>query len=247
MPTFDPIETDSQFTSDRVWEAYQSKYITAGNYAVWAQGLLETNLKEIRDKLEQDDLTPALQDLIALVDAIPSYTPGNIIDFTAPAAPNYQDVPDYVAPTMGTLVSVPDYVAPASPALLTIPTYNAPTLGAILDIPTLDPIVIPDAPSSSISFSNTAFSDSLLTAMKAQVEGDLGTGGEAQMFARHTARVTAERAAAYTEITTQFSARGFDMPPGALLAKQTEMNNESSKRLTDVSADIMQARNQQTG
>jgi hypothetical protein len=29
------------------------------------------------------------------------------------------------------------------------------------------------------------------------------------------------------------------MPPGALLAKQTEMNNESSKRLTDASADIM--------
>jgi len=29
------------------------------------------------------------------------------------------------------------------------------------------------------------------------------------------------------------------MPPGALLAKQTEMNNESSKRLADTSADVM--------
>ena len=92
MPTFDPIEASSQFASDRVFEVVQSKYVTAGNYAVWAQGLLETSLKDIKDKLDNNELLPALQDLLALVDAIQSYTPGTVAAFDAPNAPVYKEV-----------------------------------------------------------------------------------------------------------------------------------------------------------
>jgi len=60
------------------------------------------------------------------------------------------------------------------------------------------------------------------------------------MFSRETARVTAERAIAYNEVTTTFSSRGFDMPPGGVAAKQTEASNESSKRLTDSSGKILE-------
>lgn len=100
-------------------------------------------------------------------------------------------------------------------------------------------------PPTTITYSDTGFSDSTLTALKARIEADLATSStglgaaEAALFARHEARVTADRAKAYTEITTQFSSGGWDMPPGALLAKQTEMNNETGKRLTDTSADVM--------
>jgi len=217
MPTFDPIETDSIMTAERVWEAYTSKYVTAGNYAVWAHTLLETNLKDLRAKLEQDDITPALADLLALANAMSSYIPGTVSDYDAPTAPTYT----------------------------AIPSYSAPTLGTLLDIPTIDPIVIPDAPSSAISFTNSAFSDELLTSLKSKLSTDLGSGStglgsaEAALFARETARQNAVRAAAYTEITTQFSSRGFDMPTGALLAKQTEINNESGIRLSDSSSQIM--------
>jgi len=245
MPTFDDLSPATSMTADRTWEAFQSKYVTAGNYAVWAQGLLEGNLKEIRDKLEQDDITPALTDLLALIEAIPTYTPGTIMGFVAPTTPDYKEVPDYTAPTMGTLVTVPDYVAPTSPTLLTIPSYDAPTLGSMLSIPTLDPIVIPDAPSSDVTFTNSEFTDTLLTSVKSKLTTDLGTNStglgsaETALFARETARQNAARAAAYTELTTQYSARGWDMPPGALLAKQTEVNNQSALLLSDSSSQIM--------
>lgn len=100
-------------------------------------------------------------------------------------------------------------------------------------------------PATTITYTDAGFSDSTLTALKNRIESDLATShtglgtAEAALFARHEARVAAERAKAYTEITTQFSSGGWDMPPGALLAKQTEMNNETSKRLTDTSADVM--------
>ena len=99
----------------------------------------------------------------------------------------------------------------------------------------------------TITGGDGVFSDSLLTKIKARLESDiqtystgLGATVEAAMFARETARVNATRAAAYNEITTAFSSRGFDMPPGALLAKQTEVNNETSLRLTDSSGKILE-------
>lgn len=100
---------------------------------------------------------------------------------------------------------------------------------------------------SAISGGDGVFSDSLLTKIKTRLESDiqtystgLGATVETAMFARETARVNATRAAAYNEITTSFSSRGFDMPPGALLAKQTEVNNETSLRLTDSSGKILE-------
>lgn len=245
MPTFDPIEASSQFASDRVFEVVQSKYVTAGNYAVWAQGLLETSLKDIKDKLDNNELLPALQDLLALVDAIQSYTPGTVAAFDAPNAPVYKEVPDYTSPTLGTLMDIPDYEAPTKPSLLSIPAYSGPVLGSMLGIPTIKDISIPDAPSTAVTFTNAAFSDSLLTAIKSQVESDLGTGGEAAMFERHRQRVTDEQNDAQIEVTVQFSSRGFDLPTGAWQSQNRRAINNKSKRLTDVSADIMQARNQQ--
>jgi hypothetical protein len=114
-------------------------------------------------------------------------------------------------------------------------------MGALLTIPTVPDPELPPTPAPSIVFDNTTLTDELVTSLRNRLKADIDgvTAAETAMFARHTGRVTAERSSAYTEITTQFSARGYDMPPGALLAKQTEMNNESSKRLTDASADIM--------
>jgi hypothetical protein len=211
MPDFSDIEPSNSTVHAEAFATLQAKWETSGAWAIWAESLLATRFADMKNLLASDVVTPELQALISLIDSIPEYTPGTITGYTAPTAPTYTVVPSYTAPTLGTIQDIPDVVD----------------------------ITVPDAPSTAISFTNSAFSDSLLTKLKAQLESDMGTGYEAAMFTRHTARVTAERAANYTEITTQFSARGFDMPTGALLAKQTEMNNESSKRLTDASADIM--------
>lgn len=97
----------------------------------------------------------------------------------------------------------------------------------------------------TITAGTTVFSESLLTGLQAKLSADLagnntGLGdAEAALFARETARQSSARLISYNEITTQFSARGFDVPPGALLAKQTEANNESAIRLSDSSSQIM--------
>jgi hypothetical protein len=104
--------------------------------------------------------------------------------------------------------------------------------------------VIDFIPSTVISPSGV-FNDSTLSALKTRLESDITTAStglgnaESMLFARETTRQNTARTAAYNEITTQFSSRGFDMPPGALLAKQTEINNESALRLSDSSSQIM--------
>ena len=86
------------------------------------------------------------------------------------------------------------------------------------------------------------FADDLLTSLRSKLSTDITTAStglgsaEDAMRTRESNAQATIRAAAYTEITTQFSSRGFDMPPGALLSKQTEMNNESSTKLSDASA-----------
>ena len=106
--------------------------------------------------------------------------------------------------------------------------------------------VTPTQANGGFTFVNTSFSDQLLTDLKARLSADiagyntgLGTVVEAAMFARANSRVTDERATAYNEVTTQYSSRNFDIPPGALGSKQTEISNESSKRMADSSKDIL--------
>lgn len=220
LPTIPPISTPDptgDYARAQAWAMLLAKYQDSGNWAIWAAKMLDTNITDLRDKLVNgsDAIDAELLGLLTLVNSIPAYVPGTTTAYSAPTAPTYT----------------------------AIPGYTAPTLGVFATLPSVASLTIPSVPSTAISHSETPFSHSLLTALKTRLEADIdgATAAEAAMFARHTGRVTAERAAAYTEITTQFSSRGFDMPPGAVLAKQTEMNNESSKRLTDVSADIMMA------
>jgi hypothetical protein len=105
---------------------------------------------------------------------------------------------------------------------------------------------IPSWTDGSLGYTNNTFSDSFLTALKARLIADigvfstgLGEANETAMFARATERVTAERLKVYNDMTDEVSSRGFDIPPGSLTARQTELNNEASIRLTDTSTDIL--------
>lgn len=177
----------------------------------------------------------------------PTYVTGSELAPSMPAAPTYNtsdivpDVPDAPTYELGGLAPS----MPAAPSWQSI-SYSEPTLrGTIQAIPGPTRYEAGAAPSTDITFTNTAFSDNLLDTLKAKLNAELsgthtGLGSaEAALFARETARQNAARSAAYTEITTQFSARGFDMPPGALLAKQTEMNNQTALLLSDSSSQIM--------
>lgn len=206
------ITADNSFIASK--EVLQAKYNDATTWAEWARGDITGHLEDIRNLLGSDIVGGNLAALTAAIDAIALYVPSTVgITYTNPTVPMYD----------------------------TVPVYAEQTLGTILAIPAVEAITIGGAPGTAITFTNSEFTDSLIDTVKGKLAVD-GTGlgtAEAAMFARETARQNAARALAYTEITTQFSARNFDMPPGALLAKQTEINSESGIRLTDSSTAIL--------
>lgn len=195
----------------------KEKYNESMAFADWAKELLTVNTDDIRNRLGTDTVLSDISAIKTAVDAIQLYTPGNAVTYTAPDSPTY----------------------------LTIPEYTPQTLGTMLAIPAVEAITIGDVPSTVVSFTNTEFTDTLLTGLKSKLLADFSTAStglgnaEAALFSRDTARQSAARATAYAEITTQFSSRNFDVPPGAILGKQTEANNESNIRLSDASSQIM--------
>jgi hypothetical protein len=221
MPTLTPPVASTPATDSvariESWNLVTAKYKDAGDWATWAANIMNDDIVALKNLLGTDTVDTDLQALSTALGAIAAYTPPAGFTYTAPTAPTYD----------------------------TIPAYSAQTLGTIIDIPAVDAITVGNAPSTAVSISNGSYTDTLLTSLKDRLASDIATfstglgNAEAALFGRETARVNAQRATAYNEITTSFSSRGFDMPPGALLAKQTEINNESSLRLADSSAQIM--------
>lgn len=216
--TTDLGELSSLSVSTATKTVLDAKYADAMAWATWAATMLNDNVMSMTSKLSNDAVLDDLTALRDILNAIQMLTPpSSVFQYNAPVSPTYNETPDYVAPSLGTILAIPDVTA----------------------------ISVGEVPSTVINFSNPDFTDTLLTAMRTKLANDLATSStglgdaEAAMFARETGRIIAERAVAYTELTTQFSAAGWPAPPGALTAKQTELTNESSKRLADSSAAIL--------
>lgn len=97
----------------------------------------------------------------------------------------------------------------------------------------------------TINGAGAGFTDTLLDSLRTRLSADiqtrstgLGDAAEEAIFARETARVTAINTKAYKEITTTFSSRGFDQPPGAMDAKIAEASIDAAAHLTESSGKI---------
>lgn len=209
------IAADNQQTA--VKEVLAAKYKDAGAWTQYGARLLDGFSDDLKDLLVTAATSSDLTAVTTALANIELYVASGSFTYTAPDAPAYDVVPAYQPVTLGTILSIPDVEA----------------------------IAIGDAPSTEVIFTNGDFTDTLLDGLRSKLLADLTTGStglgdaEGALFARETARQNDTRAKAYSEVTTAFSSRGFDMPPGALLAKQTEINNESGIRLSDSSSQIM--------
>lgn len=235
--------------------ALDEKYVLANAWASYGAELLQTRLGNITSASEKFDITEFVEAAKAAIEGIPDITSGTIT-YTAPPDPTYDIVPSYVSPVdvvfdavTYTPPTVPTYDtvvynAPAEPVLDDV-TYNAPTPGALLDIGTPTVYSAGTAPSTTITFDNPDFSDTLLGELRSKLSSDLASGStglgsaESGLFGQAVARESDVLAEAYRQVTTQFSARGFDMPPGALNALVAQESNKSTIRLTDVNTAIM--------
>lgn len=132
----------------------------------------------------------------------------NLVDPTVPSAP------DANLPTLATLASI---TLPESPEIF-FPTFTA-TL-----------VVGPTAPSDTFSFDDKDYGSALLTNLQTKLEFFLGanTTGLADVIWQNIwerAREREDGLAVRTrdEANQEFSARGFALPPGALVARDQEI------------------------
>lgn len=186
--------------------------------------------------------------------AVPDATVETVA-YNAPTEPTYSDVV-YNAPSVPTFIT-PQFTAPASPTLeaITFETqtpvsyeniaFTAPDETPLLDIPTPTKYAAGAAPSTDIILDNSSFSNALLDNLTTKLTQDLATSStglgsaEAALFARAVARENDVLLESYDQIASNFSSRGFDLPPGAIDALRAQESNKSTIRLTDINASIM--------
>lgn len=230
-PAISVPDPTGDYARAQSWSVIMAKYADAGNWAQWAATLMSSSVADIQNLLGKDVVGADIATIKAALDAIELYVMPGAFTYVSPTAQTYEDAG----------------------------TFTAPTLGTITALPAVDSIVVGAAPSTDIIFTNSDFTNSLLTNFESKISNDLTTGStglgatEADIFARAVARENDILAESYNAITTKFSSTGWDTPPGAVGALQAQENNKKDIRLTDVntgiaetSAKLSQAWNQVT-
>lgn len=170
--------------------------------------------------------------------------------FTSASMPT--DLEDIEYPTHEISLATSDVpTKPAEPtgAELTPGAVTMPTLGTVpgITVPSITvDAVAPADPAVDFSFREDTYSTSLLTLVRAALEDYIENGGtglgadvEAAIWARARARKDLENERVYTEALEYFSARGWDIPPGALGGRLVEVLKEQTRANAQINYEIL--------
>jgi len=149
-----------------------------------------------------------------------------------------------------------------APVLSEIITPTAPSI-ILPSPPSLDDITIPEAPSIALPefegempsatidepapfvWGEPVYSSGLWSDLFSKILDGIQNGGtgldatvEAEIYQRLLDRQVEENERLYTEATDYFAARGFSLPPGALIGKLTEIQNQISRNNSAASREI---------
>jgi len=147
-------------------------------------------------------------------------------------------------------------LSPITPAIRpTISIPLAPRFSGI-SLPTITDVVIPSfaaiapidtltTPTDLFSFSESAYESALLDSSKAKLLNDLANGGygietadELALWSRARERELRGADATMQEASRQMAARGFSLPPGALLAQLQSAQQAGAEKISTASRDI---------
>lgn len=161
------------------------------------------------------------------------------------------DVDDIDYPTHDVSLDTSDIPAkPVEPTDddLTPGDVTAPTLDDVpaVSIPSVNiTATAPSDPTIDFSFSEDSYSTGLLTLIRAALEDyvenggtGLGTDVEAAIWERARARKDLENERVYDEANEYFSARGHDIPPGALSGRLVEALKEQARATAQINYEI---------
>jgi hypothetical protein len=190
---------------------------------------------------------------------LPAEAEVNLPTLTTIPVPN---IPVVTAPVVGQDVftgTIPVLDALSAPEKPTLSLPTAPTFSNVV-LPTITDIVLPTltalspaddltAPSNLFSYSEPEYASALLDATKAKLLNDLQNGGygiepadEEALWARERDRELRNANAASMEATRQMAARGFSLPPGAMLAQLSSIQQSGLEKVSTASRDIAMKR-----
>lgn len=156
-----------------------------------------------------------------------------------PAAPG--DAPELNSPV---LPDAPEIDLPSVPVLTELsipdpPTQTMPTFDAVA------PEYLPTAPTTDFAWSENRYTSDLLTAALDLLQSDIENGGygldprdEQALWERTRDREQANASGALPELERSVAARGFSIPPGALLAATQKAIQSSRAQLSTLQRDI---------
>ncbi len=198
------------------------------------------------DGIDVPDLSIDLDPGDVQVDAPPSFTP-SVISVTLPTAPAPIDTSG--APTRPELL---DFEVPNAP------TLNLPSVGDLVqihipefsfpEIPAFDeaaPEFAGNAPNTVLQWAEPSYQSAVLDDVKARLRAMLagGTGlppaVEQALFDRARMREDQNAYKAIDEATNAFSARGFELPPGALVKAISAVREQAMLNVSELAREIL--------
>lgn len=160
-------------------------------------------------------------------------------DATLPSAPGNAPATNVIVTPDAISVTVPDAPQFANIDIPAAPSTSIPTFTTTL--PTEELL----APSNTFSFSEQAYQDPLLDNLKIKLMSDLLNGGygiepldEQALWERARERESVAANAAVLQATTMAAARGFALPPGALIAQIEGAQQAALEKISSVNRDI---------
>lgn len=199
------------------------------------------------EPVEFTGVTPASTEIAISTDPIPDHSPLNL-NINVPDAPTVawpvftKDAPSVSDPNIPT---VPAYDLPAVPVLTDIsipspPEYSIPEFDGVLPVDDLTP------PDQSLDWAESYYTSGLKDALVQKLYDGVVNGGtglseetEQAIYDRAESRQETERQAMLDSISDGLAQRGFEMPPGALVAANLEAENKILRDREDLNNDIL--------
>jgi hypothetical protein len=267
----DRFEASQEFAED-LWEIAKEylRELSSGSYA-FSMGEINTDIASINTNVE-DPADPLEQKLILTLPDFPNVPSLDAISIDHVDIPSlnatnpsidYPEAPSVAWPTdpgeppvivEPVLPTSPDYTLPDAPiiedlVIPPLPSLDIPSFEGTLPIDNIDP------PCSIFEYSEAMYESTLKSIVEnklANLVTDGGTGlaedVEAAIWERARDRLTLKNEQMYNEAEEYFASRGFNLPPGALSSKLSEIQKEQARADQQINYEILieQARLAQT-
>lgn len=220
--------------------------LTDTRWFTWPEFDAVLNLNDYPVTYDGPPTPPAQYVHLPIIGAPPVFT-DEPLPLSFPAQPGPLDTQTFTAPDLDdvNLPTVPTLTLDDAPTLTTVRLDDLPDLS--LNMPTFSALT-PTTPVPDLEltwdYTNAFYSSTLVTLIKTQITDAINNGTslpaavENFLFERADGREEINRIRSRREIDREFAARGFSLPPGALVRMQNEITHKTASERSALSREI---------